>query len=387
MRGILTTIGGAVAAAWLLGPVTAGAQDAARLLTIDHYVLVASAVPVIEGEFAQVYVRERVLAGTGLRQGARDGRVVLFVHGSGTPAEVAFDVPRGEYSWMAYRAQAGFDTFSMDATGYGRSTRPWPMNDPCNLEPAQQEGLVDGGPCEASYPRQLSTIASDWHDIDAVVDYLRALRDVEQVDLVAWSLGGPRAGGYAAQHPEKVRRLVLLAPGYNRDTAAAPPAELPAPGAAFTTQSRVEFVRNWDRQVGCADQYDPAVRDAVWNEMLGSDPVGSTWGLGVRRAPQVTTWGWTREMVAGTRIPLLAVAGIHDAQVGPDRVRELYEDFGAADKVLLDLGCASHNAMWERVHGDLFEASLEWLRDGTVDGMRTGVVRRGYPDDAPARAR
>jgi fermentation-respiration switch protein FrsA (DUF1100 family) len=139
--------------------------------------------------------------------------------------------------------------------------------------------------------------------------------------------------------------------------------------------------------VGCADQYDPAVRDAVWNEMLGSDPVGSTWGLGVRRAPQVTTWGWTREMVAGTRIPLLAVAGIHDAQVGPDRVRELYEDFGAADKVLLDLGCASHNAMWERVHGDLFEASLEWLRDGTVDGMRTGVVRRGYPDDAPARAR
>ena len=41
-------------------------------------------------------------------------RVVLFVHGAGTPAEVAFDVPYQDYSWMAYLAQAGFDTFSVD---------------------------------------------------------------------------------------------------------------------------------------------------------------------------------------------------------------------------------------------------------------------------------
>ena len=31
---------------------------------------------------------------------------------------------------MQYLADAGFDTFSMDVTGIGRSTRPWPMNDP-----------------------------------------------------------------------------------------------------------------------------------------------------------------------------------------------------------------------------------------------------------------
>ncbi len=51
-------------------------------------------------------------------------RVVLFVHGAGTPAEVAFDTPSGDHSWMAYLANAGFDVFSMDTTGYGRSTRP-----------------------------------------------------------------------------------------------------------------------------------------------------------------------------------------------------------------------------------------------------------------------
>ena len=93
------------------------------------------------------------------------------------------------------------------------------MNDPCNLSSEQQLALVPGvEPCAPSYPQQMTTIASDWHDIGAVVDHLLALRDVSQLSMVAWSLGGPRAGGYAAQHPEKVQKLVLLAPAYSRDT-------------------------------------------------------------------------------------------------------------------------------------------------------------------------
>ena len=45
------------------------------------------------------------------------GQVVLFIHGAGTPAEVSFDVPYQDYSWMAYLARAGFNTFS---DGYDR---------------------------------------------------------------------------------------------------------------------------------------------------------------------------------------------------------------------------------------------------------------------------
>ena len=78
------------------------------------------------------------------RRSAAD-RVALFVHGAGTPAEVAFDVPYKDYSWMAYLAQAGFDVFSMDMTGYGRSTRPAAMNDPCNLS-KEQPGAVRARP-------------------------------------------------------------------------------------------------------------------------------------------------------------------------------------------------------------------------------------------------
>jgi pimeloyl-ACP methyl ester carboxylesterase len=357
------------------------ADDARRLLAVDHYVRVSSRVPSTQGQPAQIYVRERVSAGVALRGGAGPDKVVLFVHGAGTPAEVAFDVPVPGYSWMAYLAEAGFDAFSMDTEGYGRSTRPPAMNDPCNLAAAQQGPLVPSllaAPCPPTTPGQVTTIASDWHAIDAVVEYIRRVRGVQKVSLVAWSLGGPRVGGYAAQHPERVLRMVLLAPAYNREAPAAPPVVLPAAGAVFNTQSRGEFVANWDRQVGCPDQYDPAVRDAVWADMLASDPVGATWGTGLRRAPSTTTWGWTPAVLAGTTIPTLFVAGVHDKQVPPARVRAAYEAFGAAEKVFVDLGCASHNAMWERPRTLLFDASRQWLATGAIGERTSGEVRLGY---------
>ncbi len=361
----------------LIVPVVAAADDSQRIITVDHFVRVKSTVPAMAGETAQIYVRERVEAGQALRAGSFTDRVVLFVHGAGTPAEVAFDVPYQDYSWMAFLAQAGFDVFSMDTTGYGRSTRPGPMNDPCNLAKDRQAPFV-AAPCAPSYAHALTTIASDWNDIGAVVDYVRQLRHVDTISMLAWSLGGPRAGGYAGQHPEHVRRLVLLAPAYNRGAAATPPAKLPADGVPMNTQSRDEFNANWDRQVGCADQYDRAASDAVWSAMLASDPVGATWGPGVRRAPQTTTWGWNAAMVGKTMVPTLMIAGAHDKQVPPDRVRDLYADLGAKDKVFVDLACSSHNAMWEKNHTPLFRASLEWLTQGTVNGVKDGMVKLGY---------
>jgi len=357
------------------------ADDGARLLRLDHYVQVRSAVPAIAGQDTQVYVREVVEAATVLRGGPAPDRVALFIHGAGTPAEVAFDVPYQDYSWMAYLAHAGFDVFSMDMTGYGRSTRPAAMNDPCNLTRAQQASYMPGlipALCDPSYPHQMTTLASDWQDIDAVVNHVRALRHVEKLNLLAWSLGGPRSAGYAAQHVDKVLKLVLLAPAYNRGAAADPPVQVPANGAAMNTQTREEFITNWDRQVGCPAQYEPAVLDSVWSEMLTSDPVGSTWGTGVRRAPLVTTWGWTSAVVSKTQIPTLMISGAHDKQVNPDRVRELYEDWGSPKKVLIDLACSSHNAMWEKNHLLLFKASLEWLSHGTVEGKQEGILRLGY---------
>ena len=351
-------------------------QASPTALTVDHYVAVVSKAPSMEGQTAQIYVRERVLTATAMRSRDLEERVVVFVHGAGTPAEVAFDAPGA--SWMAYLAEAGYDVFSMDMTGYGRSTRPHAMNDPCNLSETQQADLVGimlPKPCAPSYASAATTIESDWNDLEAVVEYVRALRDVDRVHLAAWSLGGPRAGGYAMRHPDKVASLILLSPAYGRNRSSGPPARLPAPGPAMTKQSRADFDALWDRQLGCPAQYDPEVRESVWAAMLESDPIGATWGAGVRRAPSVTTWGWSQAEVSAQRTPMLLIAPETDGQVSPERVLELYEDSGSERKILAHLACSSHNAMWETNREKLFAASLEWLRSGTVEGMASGEVR------------
>src|SRR5689334_13826873 len=214
-------------------------DDASRLVTIDHTVRVKSTAPAIAGQEARIYVREVVRADRAARGATSDG-VVLFVHGAGTPAEVTFDVPYKDYSWMAYLANAGFDVFSMDMTGYGRSTRPGAMNEVCNL-PAEQQIALGREACKATLGEQLTTIASDWNDLDAVVDYVRTLRGVEKVNLIGWSLGGPRTGGYTAQHGDKVEKVVVLAPAYSRALTAQPPMPNPAKGPAFNAQSHADF--------------------------------------------------------------------------------------------------------------------------------------------------
>ncbi len=344
-----------------------------ELLRIDHYVKVKSVAPSMNGQTAQIYVREVVLPGTGLRGNDRPDRVVLFIHGAGTPAEVAFDAQYKDYSWMAYLAKAGYDVFSMDMEGYGRSTRPTVMNDPCNLTKEQQLSLF-GKDCPPSYSELVTTADSDWNDIDGVVEHLRKIRGVSKVSLIGWSQGGPRSGGYAAQHSANVSKLILLAPAYS----AGAPRATGGGGPIFNTQTRAEFDANWDRQIGCANQVEPAARELVWRDMLASDPVGATWGTGVRRAPNASSRGWNKEVVSKMQIPALFVAAALDKQALPPNIRQLHTDYGSPAKILLDLGCASHNALWERNRLLLFHASLTFLNDGMVDGKKDGMVSLGY---------
>ena len=366
-----------VAAAVFGLPLTASAEAFSDALRIDHYVKHVSTVPSIAGQHVQLYMRERALPSTLARSGNLQGRVVLFVHGAGTPAEVAFDVPHEDFSWMGYLAAAGYDVFSVDMTGYGRSTRPHPMNDFCNLAAETQVELkLDGAPCAPSATGAGTTIQSDWDDIARALEYIRELRGVERVSLFGWSLGGPRAGGYAAQFPEQVDKLVLLAPAYNRTAPGSRPRDDDRPLMSHQTWQSLNTL--WNAQTACAGQWDPATAEVIWSEMLASDVVGATWGPGMRRAPRTLSWGWNEATIEDSTTPTLAIAAVHDVQVPAARVRDLFEDLGSDNKVLLDLGCASHNAMWERVHLAMFSASLEFLDSGTVDGISNGVVRRGY---------
>ena len=381
-------------------------NDNGPIRTIDHWVPhVSTAVYDVDagmplhptGEHVKLFMREKI--GRDLRVGgeednngggsgdraARNARLpaVLFLPSATQPAVPLYDLPftdgRGEnYNWMTYLAEAGFDVFAMELTGYGLSPRPQ-MDDPCNASANEQKLLKK--PCtkpfdERPYPYKLA-IQSDWDEIDTVIDYIRELRGVDKVSLIGWSRGGPRVGGYAAQsqYAGKVEKLVLYSPAvYDRGCReppcppSPPPPSLPEKGTFMQLGTIAGFGANWARQLAvsraspsCADPMPPESRtgerigDVIESGVLESDPVGSTWaktpltpaknplypedltnpnGHRVWRAPvQNTLWGWNWEAVKKIRAPTLIIRGENDDQAPFEPQRVLFEDLGADQPV------------------------------------------------------
>lgn len=350
----------------------AGAPRGSALSTVDHFVPHVSTVPAIAGQTVGIFVRQKVAAS--MREGGMAGRVVLFVHGATVPSVPDYDLDHKTYNWMAHLARAGFNTYAMDLSGYGGSPRPV-MDDPCNVS-AKQQPILSGRPlkanCEAHYAQQFNTIRDDWKEIDAVVDHLRRVNRTERIHIIGWSAGGPRVGGYVAQHPAKVNRVMLYAPS---PTISGPIPEQPARGVPMSLQTREDLEKNrWDPDVRCPGQVEPGVRDVVWKAIMAWDRVGASWGPpeGVMRGRIATDFGWTRELASKVTSPTLVMVGEFDRL---DERRTVYEQISSAQKVFVNVSCASHFMVWEKQHRALHEASLEWLRDGRLKGVSRGELR------------
>ena len=177
---------------------------------IDHFVPHISTERANEGSRVSLFMRER--------RGAPLGPVVLFVHGRSAAAVPSFDLEYRDYSWMVYLADAGFDVFAVDLQGYGSSSKPTVMDDPCNTSADNQaKYLVPNplpAPCPPRYPHSFGSFATDWDEIDTVVEFIRSLRGDRalKVNLVGWSRGGMRVIGYAALRPDNIEKVVALAP-------------------------------------------------------------------------------------------------------------------------------------------------------------------------------
>jgi len=345
-----------------------------QITTTEHFIPVRSQAPSLRNHIVRLYLREVKLANNNSHD------AVLFIHGGGTPSDVSFDTPYKDYSWMAYLAQAGFDVYGLDLTGYGRSTRPEAMNDPCNLSASEQQQFIPSlikKVCAKNHAQAPTNIESDWADIDAAVNFIHAQEHIKSLALIGWSQGGPRSLGYIHRHPGKINNVVLLAPSYHRD------APLTAPSAAnvkqlMWVQNQTEFIAGWDKQIGCPSQVDEPIRAIIWRQMLASDPLGKTWGTGVRRSPeQGSTWGFNQTTATKFTLPTLLITGEFDQQVQPKAVHELYEDLGSSKKVIIDLACSSHRANWETNHLLLFKASADWLKNKTIAGASLGKLKLG----------
>ncbi len=108
---------------------------------------------------------------------------ILFVHGSSMASTPTFDlqVP-GRVSAMDHFARLGFDCWSVDMEGYGRSTKDRDNNAP---------------------------IAQGADDCHAAAAYIRKLRGEKPLLVYGISSGALRAALFAQRHPEMVARLAL----------------------------------------------------------------------------------------------------------------------------------------------------------------------------------
>ena len=175
--------------------------------------------------------------------------------------------------------------------------------------------------------------------------------------------------------------MFLLAPGrYFPLAQSDPPAVLPLPGVPSTVVGVADLHNDWDSQVQCKDQFSPGIRDAINWTTLTFDPLGSTWGTeGVRRAPVWNSppgslyWGWNTKLVNQLKPPTLIIRGDLDTTVPLGDIQAFIGDLVAVQqKVFVHVACASHYLQWENQHEILLRASVEWLQQGTFNGLSNG---------------
>jgi pimeloyl-ACP methyl ester carboxylesterase len=136
-----------------------------------------------KGDVTLVMYRKRLHAP---RPGAPKLPVLFLVHGSSVSALPSFDltVPgAGEYSMMNVFARYGFDVWTMDFEGYGKST------------------VTSGN----------SDIASGVADLRAAMPIVERETGLQKFHFMGESSGAIRAGAFAVAEPDRVERLVLEA--------------------------------------------------------------------------------------------------------------------------------------------------------------------------------
>jgi pimeloyl-ACP methyl ester carboxylesterase len=373
MRNKVCGIAAVAFVAVLQGCASSSSGGSGAIVTTDHFVPHVSTLQPIQGQKVGLFVRQVSQAA---QDGDMKGRVVLFVHGATVPSVPDFALEYKDYNWMEYLARAGFNTYTMDLSGYGGSPRPM-MDDPCNVNPKQQN-LITGKPlkanCAANHPVEFNTIRDDWAEMDAVVDHLRKVNKVDRIHIIGWSAGGPRVGGYVSQNPAKIDRVMLYAPS---PVIKGPIPDKPAAGFPVQLQTRDDMERlRWDPDVRCPGQVEPGARDAVWKSIMQWDRIGESWGKdGAMRGRVATNFGWTEEQSRKVTSPTLVVVGEFDRLA---ERRTVYEQIASKEKVFLDVACASHFLVWEKQRKVLHDSSLEWLRDGNVKGVKNGEFRVDY---------
>ena len=191
-----------------------------------------------KGDVKLYMFRKRV----GAPQAGKPALPVLFlVHGSSI-SSTSFDVTvtgRGEYSLMNVFARYGYDVWTMDFEGYGKSSR------------------TEGN----------SNVADGVEDLKAAIPVVARETGRQRFHVFGESSGALRAGAFAMSHPEMIDRLVLAAFTYTGE------------GSPTLTDraKQVEFYRTHNRRPRDRDMIrsiftrdKPGTSDAAVGEALAA---------------------------------------------------------------------------------------------------------------------
>jgi pimeloyl-ACP methyl ester carboxylesterase len=258
--------------------------------------------------------------------------VLFLVHGSSVSSLPSFDltVPgAGEYSLMNVFARWGFDVWTMDFEGYGKST-------------------VTAGN---------SDIASGVADLKAAMPVVERETGQTRFNFMGESSGAIRAGAFAAAEPDRVERLVLEAFTYT--------------GKGSPTLAKrgeqTEFYRTHNRRPrdekmilsiftrdkpGTSDPRVPAA--IVRAEMPNGDSVPTGTYLDMTaNLPLVDP--------AKVQCPVLMVRGQYDGISTEEDLLDFFTRLPTPDKQYVVIPGAAHAVGMSLTRADLWHVMLEFL--------------------------
>src|SRR5216683_548812 len=239
--------------------------------------------------------------------------VLFLVHGSSISAKPSFDltVPgKGEYSLMNVFAGHGFDVWTMDHEGYGKSTRTAGNSD----------------------------VANGVEDLKAASEVVGRETGQPRMHFYGGSSGALRAAAFAMARPERVDRLILEAftwTGKGSPTLGKRAEQV----EYYRTHNRRPRGRDMIRSIFTRDKpgtSDPAVAEALADAELkfgDSVPTGTYLDM-TANLPVVDP--------RRVKAPVLMVRGEHDGIATEDDLLEFFRRLPNPDRQFIVLAGASH---------------------------------------------
>jgi pimeloyl-ACP methyl ester carboxylesterase len=273
-------------------------------------------------------------------------KTILFVAGSTYPASTSFDLPLEGKSWMDQLAGEGYDAYLVDVRGYGNSDRPPEM-----AAPAKNNDPVVRTPVAV-------------RDIATAVAFVRSRRNLDKINLIGWSWGAALMAVYTADHNENVRKLVLLAPQWTRET----PSLADSGGAlgAYRIVERSAAKARWLSGVPEAKKAGllPGAWFDAWADATFSSGQSGP-GPDQLMAPNGTVqdsreyWAAGKPLYDPARItvPVLIVHADWDRDCPSEMSRAVFGELKSAPyRRLVEIGEGTHSAFMEKNRWQIFDA-------------------------------